>query len=71
MSLVCFCQSVGEQEVVAAILRGASSVEMLGHFTLAGTGCHSCHPDLERLLRLNRVKKDPDQDTQLSLNFPG
>ena len=49
--LVCACHDVGEQQVLAAIANGATSVGAVGTTTCAGTNCGSCRPLIFRLLR--------------------
>jgi len=48
--LVCVCNDVREQDVLAAIEGGASSVAQVGERTCAGTNCGSCRPIIARLL---------------------
>lgn len=48
--LTCRCLGVGDREIRRAIARGARTVPMIGHDCAAGTGCHSCWPDLRALL---------------------
>lgn len=50
--LVCFCFQVSENSVERAIrLRGLKSVDEIANATKAGAGCHTCHPDLETILK--------------------
>ena len=48
--LTCRCLGVGDREIRRAIARGATTVPMIGLDCAAGTGCHSCWPDLRALL---------------------
>lgn len=48
--IVCACHGVGEGTIIAAIARGADSVEALGLALKAGTHCGSCVPELRTLL---------------------
>ncbi len=50
--LVCYCFQISENSVERAIrLRGLKTVEELQNATKAGAGCHTCHPDLEAMLK--------------------
>ncbi|KIG12774.1 hypothetical protein DB30_01035 [Enhygromyxa salina] len=49
--LVCHCLAVAESEVLHAIRSGADSLESVGHYCEAGTGCRSCHEPIRALLR--------------------
>jgi bacterioferritin-associated ferredoxin len=48
--LVCRCLGIGDREIRRAIRRGADDVPAIGVDCAAGTGCHSCWPDLRALL---------------------
>jgi len=48
--LVCRCLGVGDRVVRRAIRGGATDVPMIGLDCAAGTGCHSCWPDLRAIL---------------------
>lgn len=47
---ICHCRAVNERTVCRAIDHGAHTVEEIGERCGAGTCCHACHPELERLL---------------------
>jgi NAD(P)H-nitrite reductase large subunit len=49
--LVCHCLAVSESEVVHAIRSGADSLEAVGSYCEAGTGCKSCHGPIRVLLQ--------------------
>lgn len=49
--IVCSCNRVGEQNLVDAIVDGATTVAQLSLTTRAGTGCGSCLPELRLLLK--------------------
>ena len=54
---ICRCFSVSEQKIERAIRdNNLASVEDITHFTKAGGGCTSCHPDLKQILQ--RVRAD-------------
>jgi bacterioferritin-associated ferredoxin len=46
----CICHAVTDEEVVAAVRKGAATVETVGNATGAGTGCGSCQDHLEDLI---------------------
>lgn len=69
MALICFCHTVNELDILSAIQKGADSIEKIGDFTLAGTGCHSCHPDLERFIKLQFRKEEINHTGQISFDF--
>ncbi|HLX59667.1 MAG TPA: iron-sulfur cluster assembly scaffold protein [Planctomycetota bacterium] len=50
--LVCYCFQISENSVERAIrLRGLKTIEELANATKAGAGCHTCHPDLDAILK--------------------
>ncbi len=49
--LVCHCLTVAESEILLAIRGGADSVEAVGQFCEAGTGCQGCHGPIRALLQ--------------------
>jgi bacterioferritin-associated ferredoxin len=46
----CICNAVTDDQVGAAIERGADTVEAVGSVTDAGTGCGSCWDHIEDLI---------------------
>ena len=62
--LVCRCMGVGDREVRRAVRRGARDVPMIGVDCAAGTGCHSCWPDLRALLAETSEAKVPNRPTR-------
>ena len=48
--LVCRCLGIGDRVVRRAVRGGARDVPMIGLDCSAGTGCHSCWPDLRAIL---------------------
>lgn len=48
---MCHCLAVAESEVLHAIRSGADSVESVGQYCEAGTGCTSCHEAIRVMLR--------------------
>ncbi|OCC25370.1 nitrate reductase [Croceicoccus estronivorus] len=49
-AIVCVCNDVGEQQVLAAVSAGADSVGAVGAATAAGANCGSCRPIIARLI---------------------
>jgi assimilatory nitrate reductase catalytic subunit len=49
---ICVCHGVGTKEIEDAILlRGAAEADAVGRLTKAGTGCGSCRPEIQRILK--------------------
>ena len=57
--LACRCLAVGDREVRRSIREGAEDVPTIGIACAAGTGCHSCWPDLRTILDEERHRRDP------------
>ena len=49
--VVCFCYNVSEDEIIAAIQAGATSLMEVRRETNANTGCGGCGEDVKKLLR--------------------
>lgn len=47
---ICACKQVGELTIINAIQEGASSVESIGEYTGAGTGCGTCIPEINDII---------------------
>jgi len=72
--LVCHCMVVDEREVIAAIRRGARTVEEVGAACEAGTGCGSCRGAIESSLRdeeLRRARKGTPDEVLAQLGLFG
>ncbi len=52
---LCHCRMISAEKVFAAIKQGCRTVDDIGRTTLAGTGCGSCRPDIEKLLTQFRL----------------
>jgi nitrite reductase (NADH) large subunit len=50
----CYCTGVTRAKVVAAARQGKASVEELQREIGVCTGCRTCHPELEALLKALR-----------------
>ncbi|WP_421761701.1 molybdopterin-dependent oxidoreductase [Devosia sp.] len=48
--LVCACNNIGANQIVAAARAGSSTVEAIGSVLRAGTTCGSCRPEIRALL---------------------
>ena len=53
---LCHCRMIPAEKVFDAIKQGCKTVDDVGRTTLAGTGCGSCRPDIEKLLTQFRLK---------------
>ncbi len=49
--IVCACSNVGKTTIMAAIAKGANSLNAVGNATKAGTSCGSCRADIKSLLQ--------------------
>ena len=56
---ICVCHNVGAHEIDAAIMGGALNVTDVGRATRAGTGCGSCRPEIQRLVKENTAVSAP------------
>ena len=54
-AIVCSCMNVGINEIVAAINKGALTVEAVGHASLAGTNCGSCKAEIREIINASVV----------------
>ena len=52
---LCHCRMIPAEKVFDAIKQGCKTVDDVGRTTLAGTGCGSCRPDIEKLLTQFRL----------------
>lgn len=59
--LVCHCLAVSESEVLHAIRSGADSLEAVGRYCEAGTGCKSCHDPIRAIL-LQHARRELARD---------
>ena len=57
--IVCFCYCVPEDEIVAAIRGGATSLMEVRRKTNANTGCGGCGEDVKRLIRKHASESEP------------
>jgi NAD(P)H-nitrite reductase large subunit len=49
--LVCTCMGVMYSDIVAAIAQGNTTFEALQETLLVGTGCSSCHEEVQQILK--------------------
>jgi nitrite reductase (NADH) large subunit len=47
---ICDCNAVSKQQIVEAVLNGATSVRAVCEKTRASTGCGSCKPEVQRIV---------------------
>lgn len=61
--IICFCHTVRQDSIKQAIRYGANTIHKIGELTRAGTGCSSCHPELELILYLTQqeIKKELEE----------
>ncbi len=57
--MVCFCYSVSEPTIVAAIQNGCTSLMDIRRETYASTGCAGCSEEVKKLLK-KHVKNIPN-----------
>ena len=58
--LVCACLKVGARTIETAIAEGASTPDLVGKATGAGTNCGSCRPEIARMIKtLSATSKEP------------
>ena len=65
--LVCLCNQVTAQEILAILRAGARNTADIRNFTMAGTGCTRCVREIDDLVETYMAtrKKDP----QLRIDF--
>ena len=53
---LCHCRSIQAKAVDEAIVAGADSVERVSRETLAGTGCGTCRPEIQKIMAYRRFR---------------
>lgn len=56
---ICHCRMVGRDKIEQSIFQGCRTREEISRTTLAGSGCGSCRPDVDKILELT-LKKHKD-----------
>lgn len=56
--LVCTCMGVMYSEIMSAIEQGNTTFDALQETLLIGTGCSSCHEEVEQILQENNASND-------------
>ncbi|WP_084398839.1 nitrate reductase [Henriciella aquimarina] len=56
--IVCSCLGVGRNTLIDAIRDGATTLNMIGTCTGAGTNCGSCRPDIRKLMEARNENAD-------------
>ncbi|WP_343685571.1 nitrate reductase [Asticcacaulis sp.] len=56
--IICACNSVGENAILASIEAGATTVEEIGEATRAGTACGACKGELKQCLQRQSTQKE-------------
>jgi len=61
--LVCMCNMVSENEILAALQKGAKSTSEIQKITRAGTSCGRCLPWIDVIVEdyLDNLPVDPQQ----------
>ena len=65
--LVCLCNQVTAQEILAILKAGALTTADVQEFTMAGTGCTRCVREIESIVL--RYKSTQKIDPQLRFDF--
>ncbi len=65
--LVCLCNQVTAQEILAILKAGARTTADVQEFTMAGTGCTRCVREIDALVF--RYKSTQKKDPQLRIDF--
>jgi NAD(P)H-nitrite reductase large subunit len=60
---ICFCYSITESQIVAAIQNGAESLMEIRRVTYANTGCGGCGEEVKKLLRKHAKQEPPAGET--------
>ena len=55
--IVCVCHGIGEKDIAAAALGGATTVAAIGKATCAGTNCGSCRPAIAKVLEVTMASE--------------
>ena len=53
---LCHCRSIQAKVVDEAIVAGADTVERVSRETLAGTGCGTCRPEIQKIMAFRRFR---------------
>ncbi len=69
-ALICTCNSVRKAAICAAVADGCQTVADLKNRTLAGTGCGSCVPSLDKLRRAELSASGIPVSSALCEHFP-
>lgn len=54
---VCLCKGVDEKTIVESVKMGNNTVEAVAHDTLATTGCGTCYPAVEKIIKKTLQQK--------------
>lgn len=65
--LVCLCNFVSEDEIIAVLKKGARSTEEVQEFTRAGTSCGRCLVQIDQIV--SEFINNQPTDAQTRLDF--
>lgn len=60
--LICSCFGIGEKTIQSCIDSGDRDLQMIGNATGAGTGCGSCQPEIEKIIRFQQEHRCTEAD---------
>ena len=63
--LVCICNLVTEDEILAMLKKGASKTEDIQKYTSAGTSCGRCLPEIDAIVNEHKKKNPINQQRKL------
>ena len=63
--LICLCNFVDEEEILATLKKGARSSKDIQHHTRGGTSCGRCLPQIDDIVEDFGKSKPKDQQKRL------
>lgn len=67
--LVCICNLVTEDEILAMLKKGASKTEDIQKLTNAGTSCGRCLPEIDAIVDEHKKKNPINQQRKLEFGY--
>ena len=65
--LVCICNMVSENEILAALKKGATSTEDIQYLTRAGTSCGKCLMNIDQMVSEYEITAAVNSQRKLDL----